>query len=427
MANRNYSVKQLKALISLTGNECEYTNCDFKLVVNDHFIGQIAHIAALNPGGARYDENMTPEQRNTNDNLIVLCPSHHALIDTDIDSHPVELLLEMKTKHEKKISGEHKELVVDDTLITIINAEIVAEQNNVNSGSGTQINSQQIIYNTPQELAEHIKLARRNVKRYSERIRVALRRDDVTFGQLQALLVEIVIAGAYTGLEDDDFELYKLSINELRKISTFCYVDHSSQLKSNADHTYIQILEFILYSCYEIGAYCVDNQLFPQLKYLVEVSSMIPQIRTDRWVYCIGHSVVRERRYMGSEIFAKVLDYVKRGLAYRLGWSSEETTKYLSQFEYLANIYIRYDFGKERDFPVHADYYEDYEIRQLLEMIVSDPALLSDAFPNTDKTKLADSIRGFERYLGSFQGIGLGGYYTSDKLTDFIKQNATEE
>jgi hypothetical protein len=59
-------------------------------------IGTAAHIHAAAPGGARYDANMTPEQRKSADNGIWMCRNCGTLIDTDEAGFPPDLLREWK-------------------------------------------------------------------------------------------------------------------------------------------------------------------------------------------------------------------------------------------------------------------------------------------------------------------------------------------
>ncbi|MFD1703367.1 hypothetical protein ACFSCV_10165 [Methylopila henanensis] len=55
-----------------------------------------AHISAASPGGARYNEDLTPEQRSDITNGIWLCQTHAKLIDDDEISFPSSLLEEWK-------------------------------------------------------------------------------------------------------------------------------------------------------------------------------------------------------------------------------------------------------------------------------------------------------------------------------------------
>jgi hypothetical protein len=63
-------------------------------------IGVAAHITAASPGGARYDADLTPEQRKDARNGIWLCQNCAKLVDNDDVQFPVEYLRAWKTMRE---------------------------------------------------------------------------------------------------------------------------------------------------------------------------------------------------------------------------------------------------------------------------------------------------------------------------------------
>jgi len=63
-------------------------------------IGVAAHITAASPGGARYDESLTPEQRRDARNGVWLCQNCAKLVDNDETQFPVEYLRAWKTMRE---------------------------------------------------------------------------------------------------------------------------------------------------------------------------------------------------------------------------------------------------------------------------------------------------------------------------------------
>ncbi|HEX5280852.1 MAG TPA: hypothetical protein VFW28_12305 [Micropepsaceae bacterium] len=70
------------------------------MIQSETVIGEICHVAAGSPNGPRYDANQTPAQRHSYDNLILLCPTHHAVVDDDWETYSVQRLLKMKAEHE---------------------------------------------------------------------------------------------------------------------------------------------------------------------------------------------------------------------------------------------------------------------------------------------------------------------------------------
>jgi len=67
-------------------------------------LGEAAHIRAARQGQARYDANMTDEQRGAISNGIWLCKECARRIDIDEAKYPVALLVEWKSMHEKWVS-----------------------------------------------------------------------------------------------------------------------------------------------------------------------------------------------------------------------------------------------------------------------------------------------------------------------------------
>ena len=68
-------------------------------------IGIAAHITAASPGGPRYDQNLTIEQRKHISNGIWLCSNCATLIDKDEKSFPTTLLQEWKYNAEMEIKN----------------------------------------------------------------------------------------------------------------------------------------------------------------------------------------------------------------------------------------------------------------------------------------------------------------------------------
>lgn len=104
--------KSIKLLWSNASGRCSFINCQEKLTVEQashsapHTLGEMAHIKGKNKGSNRYDENQTDEQRDDYENLILLCPNHHTLIDKreNEEIYTVDVLLNMKIDHEASIS-----------------------------------------------------------------------------------------------------------------------------------------------------------------------------------------------------------------------------------------------------------------------------------------------------------------------------------
>jgi len=93
----------LKQLFALSGNRCPIPNCKATLVYNGRLIGEVCHIKGDNPGAARYDPLQTDKERQSYENLVAMCPTHHTVIDDDAESYPTDRILKMKAEHEAKV------------------------------------------------------------------------------------------------------------------------------------------------------------------------------------------------------------------------------------------------------------------------------------------------------------------------------------
>jgi hypothetical protein len=68
----------IRALFARSGNQCAFPGCA-QLLVNhkNQLIGQVCHIEAATPGGERYNQRQTDEERRDYNNLLLLCYPHH--------------------------------------------------------------------------------------------------------------------------------------------------------------------------------------------------------------------------------------------------------------------------------------------------------------------------------------------------------------
>ena len=105
---RNYSQKTLKILFGLSGNQCAHPECTNNVIEpateksNAAVIAQICHIYAISDDGPRGKAGLTNEELNSPDNLILLCPTHHKVVDNQYETYPAEMLKQWKQNHESK-------------------------------------------------------------------------------------------------------------------------------------------------------------------------------------------------------------------------------------------------------------------------------------------------------------------------------------
>lgn len=97
----------IKRLFALSGNVCAFPRCPNTLVddASGKVTGRVCHIKGRKPGAARYDPNQTAMERHGFDNLILMCPIHHDVIDDNPAKYTVAVLRKYKAEHEKAHKG----------------------------------------------------------------------------------------------------------------------------------------------------------------------------------------------------------------------------------------------------------------------------------------------------------------------------------
>lgn len=117
MKRHPISSKTLKRLFAASGGFCAFPECNTRLVdeKSGALIGEMCHINATSPGGPRYDPTLSHEERNNDENLIILCPTHHSLIDQDAETYTSEKLIAFKKSHEEMVAA-----ILSNTVTTII-------------------------------------------------------------------------------------------------------------------------------------------------------------------------------------------------------------------------------------------------------------------------------------------------------------------
>ena len=127
MSNRNISQGTNNVLWGISGPKCAKCKTDIILEregQDPRPIGERAHIAGLNPSSARYDSGMTNEERNSIENLILLCPTCHTIIDSDVKEYTVSKLKEIKMDHEDWVD---EQLTSSLPLVTFAELEVVTK------------------------------------------------------------------------------------------------------------------------------------------------------------------------------------------------------------------------------------------------------------------------------------------------------------
>ena len=127
-----------KLLWGRAGNQCAYPGCSQELMTVSPgeasevaseaglIVGEEAHIRSARRTGPRFDAAFPQTRIDEYGNLLLLCPTHHTMIDkNDGAGYSVDDLVEMKREHESRVkmmmnSTEQRQLeLVERTVISL--------------------------------------------------------------------------------------------------------------------------------------------------------------------------------------------------------------------------------------------------------------------------------------------------------------------
>jgi hypothetical protein len=104
MSKQEIKKSQIKLLWGKSAGKCSICRINLSDSIRDdrNFqFGEMAHIEGENPGSARFNIHMTDDARSSYENLILLCPTHHGIIDKNDREYTVVKLKQIKEEHEK--------------------------------------------------------------------------------------------------------------------------------------------------------------------------------------------------------------------------------------------------------------------------------------------------------------------------------------
>lgn len=98
-----------KILWAKAGNRCSYRYegiiCDEELIISEGekqtLVGEECHIVSKKAGTNRYIADFL--NRDSYDNLILMCRKHHKIIDDNQEKYTIDILQNMKKEHEESI------------------------------------------------------------------------------------------------------------------------------------------------------------------------------------------------------------------------------------------------------------------------------------------------------------------------------------
>jgi hypothetical protein len=105
---RKISVDTERQLWSASAGYCERPEClTYLFHAGDNgrvvTLGQLAHIVAASVGGPRADLDAEEQQLVAFDNLILLCPTCHYIVDHAEEEHPVNVLARWKRERQQRV------------------------------------------------------------------------------------------------------------------------------------------------------------------------------------------------------------------------------------------------------------------------------------------------------------------------------------
>lgn len=101
--------KTRKILWGRSGNRCAF--CRQELVVNSTdkddaaVVGDECHIVSPRNLGPRHRPDLPPDSLDLAENLILLCRTHHKMVDDQMETYTIEVLGTLKTNHERWVSA----------------------------------------------------------------------------------------------------------------------------------------------------------------------------------------------------------------------------------------------------------------------------------------------------------------------------------
>jgi hypothetical protein len=126
---RKYPNKDLKLLWGLSAGRCAFPNCRHQCIALETdfdataTLGKIAHIIAHSDDGPRANPAMPLEDRDCYENWMLLCPTHHDLVDVQPNTYTVEDLQRWKREHEQWVQESLAEAI---PAVTFVELEMIA-------------------------------------------------------------------------------------------------------------------------------------------------------------------------------------------------------------------------------------------------------------------------------------------------------------
>ncbi len=114
----NIPESELKILFARSGNLCAFPGCQTQVIAQEGDeskpLAEMAHLIAYGDSGPRADPSLPIQERNKAANLILLCPTHHVIVDKFEYQYNVHVLRQMKQMHEERVAQSLQQGTLDD-------------------------------------------------------------------------------------------------------------------------------------------------------------------------------------------------------------------------------------------------------------------------------------------------------------------------
>jgi len=124
----------VKRLFAVSMNRCAFPGCSTPVIdpATQTVLGEICHIYAQSEGGPRFDEGLSAEQIHDFENLILMCGTHHKLVDEKGNEATYSAVYLKSLKVAAAQSGSTTETSLSDEQATVlIQQSAVYEENAV--------------------------------------------------------------------------------------------------------------------------------------------------------------------------------------------------------------------------------------------------------------------------------------------------------
>lgn len=103
MRRKHIPSRVKKILFAKSGGRCAFPGCTYPVEQSGLSLAHICQIHSKSPGAPRYDAAREDTSWDE-DNLIVLCPTHHSLVDQFPTTYTADFLRQAKVHHEERIA-----------------------------------------------------------------------------------------------------------------------------------------------------------------------------------------------------------------------------------------------------------------------------------------------------------------------------------